>query len=79
MGNKEQKSEAAKKTTFWMMLGFAWQLGYVISLPIVILGFGGAYADKYFGTSPLFILIGIVAAVSLTSVGLYYKIKKMIM
>lgn len=78
MGTKEQKSEQAKKTTFWMMVGFAWELGYVIALPIVVFGFGGAYADKYFGTSPLFILIGIIAAVSLTSVGLYYKIKKMI-
>lgn len=81
MNDKVKKSEAAesvKKTTFWMMLGFAWQLGYVIALPIVIFGFGGAYADKYLGTSPLFILTGIVVAITITSVGLYYKIKKMI-
>ena len=58
----------------WLALDIAWELGYIIVIPIVILGAGGAYADKKFGTSPLFILIGIVVAFILTSLAAYRKI-----
>lgn len=70
--NKEQK----QKSAMWLALDIAYELGYLIALPIVILGFAGAYADKYFHTSPLFILIGIVLAFIITSIGAFRKIKK---
>ena len=58
-------------------LSLAWDLGYIIALPIVILGFGGAYADKHWDTSPLLLLIGIGLALIVTAVGVSKKIIKM--
>ena len=75
--NKEEKNNG-EKSHFWEAMNLAWELGYTIALPIVILGFGGAYADKKFGTTPLFILIGIVVAMVLTSIGIIRKVKKIV-
>lgn len=70
METKEEKEQSA----LMMALNIAYELGYIIVLPIVILGVGGAYADKKFGTSPLFLLIGIVLSFILTSIAAYRKI-----
>jgi len=74
--NKKQQSEQAKKMNWLSTLSLAWELGYTIAIPIVVLGFGGAYADKKLGTTPLFILIGIAFAMILTGFGIYRKVKK---
>lgn len=63
------------RSAMWLALDLAWELGYIIVIPIVILGVGGAYADKKFGTSPLFLFIGIIIAFTITSVAAYKKIK----
>lgn len=59
-------------------LGIAWDLGYLIVLPIVIFGFAGAYADKYYSTSPLFLLIGIGLSLLITTIGIYRKMSTFI-
>lgn len=64
-----------ERSAMWLALDLAWELGYIIVIPIVILGVGGAYADKKFETSPLFLLIGIIIAFTITSVAAYRKIK----
>lgn len=56
-------------------LGLAWNLGYIIALPIVILGFSGAWLDKTLSTSPLFILLGIFLSLIFSSIGIYRKVK----
>jgi hypothetical protein len=33
--------------------GIVGELGYIIAVPALLFGFGGAYIDKYFGTAPL--------------------------
>ncbi len=71
MDKKETKRE---KSAMWLALDVAWELGYIIVIPIVIMGAGGAYADKKFGTSPLFLLIGILIAFIITSIAAYRKI-----
>lgn len=53
----------------------AWSLGWIIAIPAVLFGFGGAYLDKALGTTPLFILLGLGSAVTLSGVGLYRKVK----
>ncbi len=58
-------------------LSLAWDLGYIIALPIAILGFGGAYADKHWQSSPLFLLIGIGLALMITAIGVSRKIIKL--
>lgn len=64
------------KDTVWGALNLVFELGYMIAIPIVVLGFGGALLDKKYDTSPLFILIGIVIAVLISSIAVYKKIKE---
>jgi F0F1-type ATP synthase assembly protein I len=61
----------------WKVINLAWELGYTIALPIVILGLGGAWLDKKIGTSPLFLLIGIALSLIVSGVGIYRKVKNL--
>ena len=63
------------KNNLGSALNLAWELGYTIALPIVILGFGGAMLDKKLGTSPLFLLIGIALSIIISGVAVYRKVK----
>lgn len=63
------------KDTVWSALSLAWELGYIIALPIALLGFGGALLDKKLGTSPAFLLIGIALSIIISAVAVYRKIK----
>ncbi len=64
------------KNSLWYALSLAWNLGYIIALPIVVLGFSGAWLDKKLGTTPLFILTGIFLSLVLSGIGLYRKVKE---
>ena len=59
----------------FLAVRLAWDFGWIIAIPAVALGFGGAYLDQYLGTSPLFILLGLAIAVSLSGWGIYRKLK----
>lgn len=50
---------AASNDSAWIGLGFAWELGYTITVPAVLFGFLGRLADKELGTSPLLLFFGI--------------------
>lgn len=54
----------------------AWNFGYIIAIPAVLFGFGGAYLDKLYGTSPLLILIGLGVALALSSLGIWRLVKQ---
>ncbi len=43
-------------------IGLAGQVGWVIAIPAVLFGFGGAYLDKYLNTSPAFMSLGLLIA-----------------
>lgn len=70
--------EEARKYGFWAAVSLAWQLGYVIALPIVVLALAGRFADRSYGTSPLFLIAGMVLAVAVTSVWMVRKAKTML-
>ena len=57
-------------------LSLAWELGYLIAGPLVILALAGRYLDYRIGTSPLFLLVGIVLSVAVTTIGVYWKISR---
>ena len=56
----------------------AWNFGYIIAIPAVLFGFGGASLDKQFGTSPTFILIGFALALLLSGLGIWRAVKEII-
>lgn len=59
-------------------LGFAWELGYTIAIPAVIFAIAGGYADRSFDSSPLFLLIGMALAFTISFVSIARKIKLII-
>jgi F0F1-type ATP synthase assembly protein I len=60
----------------WSAFRFAWQLGYTIAIPIVILAVGGVFVDRWLGTKPWFMVGGIGLSMLLSTVGVYFKAMK---
>ncbi len=58
--------------------GLAWELGYTVAIPLVILAGGGRLLDRYFNTSPLFLLVGVATSIAITVYVLYNKIKEIL-
>lgn len=52
-----------------------WDMGWIIAIPAVLFGFGGALLDKKLGTSPLFILLGLALALVLSAWGVWRKLQ----
>jgi F0F1-type ATP synthase assembly protein I len=57
----------------WSALGFAWELGYSIVIPIVIFALAGRLLDKKLDTSPWLLLLGILISIVVTTVLVYQK------
>ena len=59
--------------TVWALAG---ELGFMIAIPVVVFVLLGIKVDTYFGTTPLFILVGMVVAALVSSIGVRRKIKE---
>ncbi|MFA6197729.1 MAG: AtpZ/AtpI family protein [Patescibacteria group bacterium] len=57
----------------WSALRFAWELGYTIAIPVVVLAVGGAFADRWLGTKPWIMIAGIGLSMLISTVGVYMK------
>lgn len=58
------------------LTGLAFQLGFIIALPVVIFGWFGKWLDARAGTYPILTLIGIFTAIIFTSIWMYRKFRK---
>jgi F0F1-type ATP synthase assembly protein I len=76
MGNV--KKENINEGNDLSMLSLAWNLGWTIALPIVLLATGGAMLDKQIGTSPWMLLLGVGFSIVITSAMVYYKTMKIL-
>ena len=73
----ETSSEKPKKALDKReLISIAFQLGFIIALPILAFGFAGKWLDARSGTEPLFTLLGILLAIISTSVWIYGKFKE---
>jgi len=70
-----EKSQEDKQRIF-SAIGFAWELGYTIAIPIVFFALVGRFADKIFGTSPLMLLGGIILSILVTSWLVWHKARR---
>lgn len=59
-------------------LSFAWQLGFLIAIPIGGFLFLGFLADKFLGTKPLFLFVGLVVGVVVTIYEVYHLLLPLI-
>jgi ATP synthase protein I len=67
MAEKEIKNDS------WSALGFAWELGYSIAVPLVVFALAGRLLDKKLGTSPWLLLFGLLLAITSSSYIVYKK------
>ena len=74
MDSSEQKP---KNSNFQkrQMIRLAFELGFIIALPVIAFGYFGKWLDERSGTYPLLTLIGIAAAITSTSFWMYRKFK----
>lgn len=57
----------------WSAVSLAWELGYSIAVPLVVLALGGRFLDKKLGTTPWLLLIGILLSIIISSYIVYKK------
>ncbi len=53
-------------------LSLAWQLGFLIAMPIVGFLFLGLFADKFFKTEPILLLGGLFLGIGITFYEVYH-------
>lgn len=70
---KDDKKEVPPVSDF-RLLPVAFELGYTIAIPLVACAFLGRFLDKKFDSSPLFLLIGFLLAITVTAVAIYRKV-----
>jgi F0F1-type ATP synthase assembly protein I len=76
--NAKIAQEKAKKTPLQQALLIGWELGYSIAIPLVLFALGGRLLDRHYGTSPLFLLIGVLVSLVSTSLWLTRIAKRML-
>lgn len=75
---KAEKKSVENGLSLGQAFGLAWEMGYLLAIPLVALALGGRLLDKHFGTSPLFILLGIGLSIVISSILLAKKATKII-
>jgi hypothetical protein len=64
-----------RKLDKWAMATLAFEMGYIIALPLVLFGLAGKYLDGRLGTEPWLALAGVLLAIGVTTVWLIRKLK----
>ena len=69
-------SDSKKSAVFWSFVEIAWELGYLISLPLLLFIFTGRLLDKKLGTAPWLLIAGIIISILISAVLVYFKVIK---
>lgn len=70
------QNKPRNKLTRWQVAGFAFEMGYIIALPILIFGLLGKRLDVHFDTDPYIALGGIILAIVTTTLWLKRRLSK---
>ncbi len=70
--------EPTQRPLLAQALGLAWEFGYSIAIPLVILALLGRWADRAWGSSPWGLLGGVILAMILSSFLLVRKFSKLV-
>lgn len=62
----------------WYALSFAFQLGFLIVVPIVGFILLGLWGDKYFHIAPLLLVAGVIIGIVITAYEVYHLIRPLI-
>lgn len=63
----------------WQLVSLATEMGFIIALPLVALALGGKWLDnRMHNSTPWFTLLGVVLAITSTTVWLTKRLKELI-
>jgi len=78
MEKGKKKNPSLTSDRSWSAVGFAWELGYSIAIPLVLFTLGGRLLDKKLETSPWLLLSGLFISIIVTFYIVYQKLIKII-
>lgn len=61
----ENKLEPVTK---WRVVSLALEMGFIIAIPIVVFGLLGKYVDQQLGTKAVFKIVGLLLAITATTI-----------
>lgn len=64
---EEPKQPVDNGLSLRQAFGLAWEMGYTMAIPLVVLALAGQLLDKHYQTSPLFLLIGVIVSIAVSS------------
>ena len=70
-------SQKSNFKTFYA-LSIAWQLGFLIAIPIGGFIFLGILGDRFFGTEPFILLLGLLVGIVITIYEIYHLLVPLI-
>jgi F0F1-type ATP synthase assembly protein I len=65
-----------KPTPVLNVWAIAGEVGFLIAIPLVVLVLLGIKLDKYFATTPLFIIVGMLLAFVISTISIARKVKQ---
>lgn len=68
--NLETKNNKTDKVSVFSL---AFELGYIVAIPIVVLALAGRMIDKKLDSSPWFLLLGIIISIIVSTYWIYKK------
>jgi len=74
----KQNEKSKENARMWSAYELAMNLGFMIVTPIILFGVGGVLLDKYLGTTPIFIFVGFLLAMTSGLGIVYIKTKDMV-
>ena len=69
--------EQKTKNPYWQALGLAWEFGYLIVIPLVLLALAGRFLDQRLHTSPWFFMGGLVISIIATTLLMIKKFSQL--
>ncbi|KKW35157.1 MAG: hypothetical protein UY81_C0051G0008 [Candidatus Giovannonibacteria bacterium GW2011_GWA2_53_7] len=72
------ENQPNSKNALWQALAYAWQFGYTIAVPLVVLGIGGRMLDRRLDTAPWLFLTGLVVSIILSTTFLIIKASRIL-
>ncbi len=76
--NEQQGPVQNQRRAFWQAMGFAWDFGIIVVVPLVALGVLGRYLDRRFSTSPWLLLSGAILAIIISTALVVVRLKAII-
>lgn len=76
--NQKKEKDKKERVIFLQTLSLAWELGYIIAIPLVILVAGGLFLDDKYDTSPIFLISGILLSILVSGILVFKKAKRIL-